>query len=747
QLIDGHTIYVDVTGTITDIGEEINTFDYQILDEALNDVSSYYAVDDNEGKLEIIPEKIPLTIISESDSKTYDGTPLTNEEWELYDSQVLPDHTLTVHVNGSITDIGSTENTFTYMITDEFGIDVSMEYEVESLYGLLMVFGEDGNGLNKENENQITNELNLGGSGLMLPLFRVFSEEGDLIYLRDKSYGDYNKTGWDVPPVYFSPYGISPLNFPSLAGNELTTNQLELKALTTNLPYFLPYYATNGYYDNINDVYLSHSYGGGYTINYLPINDLDYESNTLVGTEYESMENAYKEHVYDTYLQLPQETRIALLEIASKNGLDATSETLIEDVKNYIQKSGVYNLEYGPIPNNVDFAIYFLEESNEGICQHFAMAATVMYRALGIPARYVTGFSVYAVEDEWTDVTPMQAHAWTEIYIDGFGWVPIETTPGGSGGNGGMGGASGEGDGNGEGSGEGAGVGAGIGAGGEGITIDSPTCESTIDCEELDLISIKSGNASKVYDGNALSNNFTFYEGKLKDGHTLSIDSFASITQVGEVYNTFEAVILDQDGNDVSDEYRIRKVYGLLVVMPNNDKPILEIQLYDNKTVYNGERFIPKETDYFIPSRNLPSNYTVSFDIIGSLKNAGYIQTSIDRSSFRIYDEFNIDVTNNYNIVFYNGSVEVLKRNLTLSTYSVEKYYDGTPLISDDYYISQGSKVSGHDIEVTITGSQTEIGSSKNTFSEITIFDQTGNDVTSNYYIKTSPGTLVVLEE
>ena len=61
-----------------------------------------------------------------------------------------------------------------------------------------------------------------------------------------------------------------------------------------------------------------------------------------------------------------------------------------------------------------------------------------MYRTMGIPARYVTGFATYAAAGVDTEVTALQAHAWVEIYIDNVGWVQIEVTPGGSNGNPGL---------------------------------------------------------------------------------------------------------------------------------------------------------------------------------------------------------------------------------------------------------------------------------------------------------------------
>lgn len=105
-------------------------------------------------------------------------------------------------------------------------------------------------------------------------------------------------------------------------------------------------------------------------------------------------------------------------------------------VARVIRDSGEYNTNPGYQPPEEDFVQYFLEESNQGYCVHFATAATVMLRALGIPARYVEGYVVDRGSfraDQWANVPARNAHAWAEIWVPGTGWIPVEATPGGAG--------------------------------------------------------------------------------------------------------------------------------------------------------------------------------------------------------------------------------------------------------------------------------------------------------------------------
>ena len=58
---------------------------------------------------------------------------------------------------------------------------------------------------------------------------------------------------------------------------------------------------------------------------------------------------------------------------------------------------------------------------------------TVLARAIGLPARYVEGYAADPDADGVARVTQQDAHAWTEVYFPGFGWLPFDPTPGAGG--------------------------------------------------------------------------------------------------------------------------------------------------------------------------------------------------------------------------------------------------------------------------------------------------------------------------
>lgn len=79
----------------------------------------------------------------------------------------------------------------------------------------------------------------------------------------------------------------------------------------------------------------------------------------------------------------------------------------------------------------------FLNVTKTGYCQQFSFAMAVLSRLLGIPSRVAFGFTsgTTVSTGEWV-VTSHDAHAWPELYFQGYGWLRFEPTPSGSNGQG-----------------------------------------------------------------------------------------------------------------------------------------------------------------------------------------------------------------------------------------------------------------------------------------------------------------------
>ncbi|HEY5465504.1 MAG TPA: transglutaminase domain-containing protein, partial [Clostridia bacterium] len=105
-------------------------------------------------------------------------------------------------------------------------------------------------------------------------------------------------------------------------------------------------------------------------------------------------------------------------------------------IRAFLRSTCVYSLVVPNVPEGRDFVEWFLQ-TKVGYCTYFASALTVLSRCAGIPARYVEGFAMSAANARSLDngfseytVTGKEAHAWSEVYIDGAGWIPMDATPG-----------------------------------------------------------------------------------------------------------------------------------------------------------------------------------------------------------------------------------------------------------------------------------------------------------------------------
>lgn len=104
--------------------------------------------------------------------------------------------------------------------------------------------------------------------------------------------------------------------------------------------------------------------------------------------------------------------------------------TQAQEIVSLVKHSARYDLNTQRMDQSAeDFAQWFLEDSETGYCVHFATAATVLLRAAGIPARYVTGYLLQGEAGQPVTVRGENAHAWVEIFLYGIGWVQLEPTP------------------------------------------------------------------------------------------------------------------------------------------------------------------------------------------------------------------------------------------------------------------------------------------------------------------------------
>jgi transglutaminase-like putative cysteine protease len=146
--------------------------------------------------------------------------------------------------------------------------------------------------------------------------------------------------------------------------------------------------------------------------------------------------NAYRRFVYAHYLDVPEELTDVLSQVRQQ-AWQQTQAVATESVPigfeaklyaNYLAATTQYDLQAPQTPAGEDFVSYFLTESHRGYCVHYASTVALLLRMDGIPARYVSGYTAQLSHGEAV-VPDSAAHAWVEVYVDSYGWYPIEVTP------------------------------------------------------------------------------------------------------------------------------------------------------------------------------------------------------------------------------------------------------------------------------------------------------------------------------
>ena len=730
ELKEGHTIEASFSGMQTYAGSSQNMFYVIIRDEFGTDVTSDYDITFEYGTLEVLPK--PLKIVSGSAQKLYDGKPLTCSDWSYYpENGLVANNHIEVDVVGSITDMGMAMNTIgSVSIYNESGKDVTGNYQITLEPGLLTVIGAggglggldglggmiDGNGALDLSGQISGNELGSNGSNIIC--YRVYNKVDDTVYLKIKSFGEYNGNAWleasEYDKLIDGEHGADYLTGSSIGQMH---SRIEIESL--NGQYALPYYMKRtysaGYDPQSSDImyvgntdttyalyYSKYNYGDAMV---LPDILIDYEKN-------------YRNFVYSQYLEIDDQTRDYMNYIILSKKFSGNDMDTILKVAAYIQGSAEYDLEYDrTLDSESNVAIAFLDSYKRGICQHYATAATLLYRAMGIPARYTVGFVAETEAGTWVDVTAETAHAWVEVYLDGIGWVQVEVT-GSSGGSGG---------GDGSGSGDGGNIGDGSGEGKFKATI-------------------KPVSVSKLWDGTPLeaSQLITGFEMYQQLGYTIQVSVSGSRTDPGKSNSTIDKyLIFGPDGKEANGEFSVTLEMGTIQVYISE----LKFKSENRGKVYDGTALSTNLKDCsFVNGDLLHTNVKISYSNASSITDVG--SKAADFKVKLVAD--GVDITEFYKITKECGTLTVEHRKITVKADDAQKVYDGTPLISDSCSIIDGELVNGHEIESYIIKIEQErigVGRSQCIPSDIVICDGNGTDVTKNYSIKYEEGTLRVLPE
>ena len=239
-------------------------------------------------------------------------------------------------------------------------------------------------------------------------------------------------------------------------------------------------------------------------------------------------------------------------------------------------------------------------------------------------------------------------------------------------------------------------------------------------------ITLVANSGTRTYNG--VEQSIDGFESTTMNGYTVSgLTAVTKGTNVGEYTNTVfgGTAKVEKDGVDVTDKVVVKTRAGKLVITPKsiNTQEITVTKPADSKydgnehknlpTVKDGEKVLVKDTDYTL---------SYSEDVI----NAGKVTVTITGKG-----NYSQETTVDY---------QITPRTVKLTSGSDSKTYDGTPLVKHDVTVSEDEFADGEGATYSYTGTQTDAGSSENTFT----YALNEGTLASNYEITTVNGTLTV---
>ncbi len=260
-------------------------------------------------------------------------------------------------------------------------------------------------------------------------------------------------------------------------------------------------------------------------------------------------------------------------------------------------------------------------------------------------------------------------------------------------------------------------------------------------------VTVTTGSATKTYDGTPLTNADANITGLVaSDEGKVTVTATGSQTEVGSSTNSYSI----NWGEVNSKNYTITDNPGTLTV-----KPIMTIKVTGNNktTKYDGKT---QTLEGYTVTSDVPgfdkSKVEYSGEAVASGTDAGTYKMGLSAEYFSYNDD---GVTASFEVA--DGILTIAPRDVTVTSASATKVYDGTALTNNGITISGDGFVAGETPAFRVTGSQTAVGSSKNTFdilpnnvqssSVLDLVTASANGyLASNYNIDKVYGTLTVTQ-
>lgn len=253
-------------------------------------------------------------------------------------------------------------------------------------------------------------------------------------------------------------------------------------------------------------------------------------------------------------------------------------------------------------------------------------------------------------------------------------------------------------------------------------------------------VTLTSADASKEYDGLPLTNHNVAVTGDgWVDGEGATYNVTGTRTLVGSAANTFTYTLND---NTNPSNYNIQEVEGNLTVTNRSAKYQIEVEANSGSCLYDGT----EKTVEGFKTLNFTMENGATFTVSGLTatatgKDAGSYSVNVTGTA-KVCDKDGSDVTDQFAVTTKAGTLDITKRNVTLTSASATKAYDGTALTNDTVIVGGDGFAEGEGATYIVTGSQTLPDNSQNAFT----YTLNAGTKASNYTITPRFGTLTITD-
>ena len=735
-LLEGHTVEVRFTYPqgIYEIGSVSNTLNsYYIRDEKGRDVAEYYDVSVNAGLLRV--KQIEITITTGSAQKdTYDAMPLYSREYEVTKGELLPGHRLrlTFKYADGVCDVGQWKNELSSIrVVDERGEDVSYMYDATVVSGILEI-------TNPYPLSLITFDAQKVYDGT--PLFNLdYALDSELLpghEIKEMLKVTLTEAGTKenkLTPVIVDSDGRDVSKNYGIIYPEggLGTLTVEKRSLSITVPHLeLTYNGTPNLFAPQDQLIYEGLVDGerisiGLNVGTPEIgekSEVEYLMPKIYTANGKEVTSSYEITLHADHIEatvVPAHLTLYMPERYSKEydgsvvdvkqagyrplGL-ASGHSVHYEATETAAEPGIYALEF------LSYVVY--DKNGEDVTHNYIITANTC--SVNIYKKYIKLTSESAARHY--NGEPLFCHELKKYSLSGGYTLDVIFT----------------------------GEQTEVGVSENTFTVivyDAQGNDVTAHCNinytygTLEIwdqirLELESGSAVKIYDGQPLfCHDISPYT--LPKGYTAEIIFKGEITQPGTATNTFDVIVYDPNGEDVTSSFVIKKTYGTLEVLEKSTDWVLTLRSKNAYKNYDGKPLFYHELEPY----QLPEGFELEVFFTGEQTAIG---TSQNTFTARAYNERGEELT----VVCEFGTLEV-SLEITVNAYEMTYTYDGTEKNCENVWM-QGLP-EGFSVDVTFGPGRVVTGTQDVEIQDVRVYNEYGEDITALCDLTINTATLTVL--